>query len=167
MATFEWKATFQDEGGNTASTGGFIVATDAAEAQTKLQGVIEAISNPAPAGVGALPLTLGALVSVYLNLLVDFSSWTVRTVAASGSENQKGGRFLFRGAGLNSRAMMTIPTFNEALKDTDGNLLTANPAISAFVTGYTGAAGGADNRGDDLVAMSDAYYTYGGKSARR
>lgn len=165
MANFAWNVTLLDAAGNPGNTGGYFVAADQAGAIAYLQGIIEAMNDPTPAGAGALPLTLGIVQSVSLTQNVDFSTWAIRPTADALAENQKGGRFIFKSAF--GRAQMTLPTFNEALKNSDGSLDIANLAmISFFDTGVIDG-GGSDNHYDDLTALLEAYMTYGGKDARK
>jgi len=165
MADFEWSITLIDANvpPRSATVGGFFVAADFAAAQATIQGIAEAINDPTPAGAGALPLTLGKITSVKLSQSLDFSTWAVRPTAAAGSENQKGGRFIFGTANPKFTNQMTVPTFNEALKLPTGYIDTANPAVFAFADTAIVAGGGADNHYDDLTALLQAYYTYGGK----
>lgn len=166
MANYKWSITFSDASTppQRATVEGYFVGADQAAALSYVQGIAEALNNPAPAGGGALPLTLGKIVDVSISLSVDFSGWTIRPAAVAGAENQKGGRFLFATA-LDYVSRMTVPTFNEALKLSTGYIDIANPAVFAFYSTGVIGGGGADNRYDDLTVLNEAYYTYGGKPA--
>lgn len=166
MANYKWSITFQDVGQppQTATAEGYFVGADQAAALAYIQGIAEALNNPAPAGAGALPLTLGKIISVNLSQAVDYSGWVIRPAAVAGAENQKGGRFIFA-TGLNYNTRMTIPTFNEALKLSTGYIDLTNPAVFAFYQTGVIDGGGADNRYDDLTVLNEAYFTYGGKPA--
>lgn len=167
MATYTWSLTFRDVGGNDATVQGYLNAVDETAAEAALQGIAEALNNPAPAGVGALPLTLGKIVDARLSRSINLpgSGWTIRGAAVAGAENQKGGRFVFTSNGGANTSKLTVPTFNEALKLNTGYIDIANPAVFAFFDTAYIANGGADNRWDDLTALKDAYFTYGGKPA--
>lgn len=164
MPTFHASVTLRDEGGNDSSFDLTLVAPDQATAVSNIQGIVEAVNNPAPAGVGALPLTLGKVVGVSLTIPIVFSGWTLRDDPAAGSENQKGGRFVFTTqGGYTSR--VTIPTFNEALKTPQGYIDTNNPAVFSFYsTGMLGVPF-TDYRADPLDSLKSAYVTYGGRPA--
>lgn len=167
MPVFSVTVTVEDA--NTpnpnSSTWGFnTVSADLADALSDAQAIVEAAHNPTPAGGGALPLALGRVSAVSITIPVDIAAWQVRTSANVASENQKGGKFIWNVTAPYRPTMFTIPTFNEALKLSSGEIDTANVAVSSFIAAIQ-AAGGANYVGQDITGLKAAVYTYGGKPA--
>lgn len=164
MALYRSTITMVDISGNPASFELAVNAANQADAVTALQGAVEALNDPTPAGEGALPLTLGRVASVNISIPIDISAWDLREDAHEDSENQKGGRFVFYTAG-NYTMRVTIPTFNEALKQASGYLDINNPAVFSFYSTAMIGGGFSDYRGDDIDSLKSAYMTYGGRPA--
>lgn len=153
MANFTWSLSFRDEDDNTSTMRGSLVAADLAAATAALETIAETASVLSGAAIAGAAITAS----------IDTAAWTLNLSADVGADVEIGGRFIFRTAGSNFFANLTIPGF---LKDTyalAGGLIDSAHAdvlafISAIVTG-----GGSTNHWEDLLAFTNGYEVFNGK----
>lgn len=167
MATYDFNLSFLDIGGVTSHAKGSVVGTDVANATTKIQGIAEALQDPDPAGDASEPaLTLGALTGASIVIPLSIAGWALNATPAAGSENQKGGRFIFNTAS-GFPTQITVPTFNEFYKLSSGYLGHVDDFVGLynFVQTAMIAGGASDGRGSDITALLKSYFTYSGRPA--
>lgn len=166
MAIFKYSLSFMDGGGVQTPMEGTVVATDVTAATAKIRAIAEKLNSTDPMGDASEPgLTNGALVEAHITVPLSLVGWDLTVTPADESENQKGGRFLWRTVnGFPTK--FTVPTFNEAYKHSSGYLVGtgSSPALLQFIQEVT-LQGSSDQRGEDIIVLHDSYFTYGGKPA--